>query len=663
MMAQNYYTNEHFELLDKWKGSVYNKADPEQKRAYDALIKAYDVTKQWAEAVQQKLFKDGRSKTVRKPIDQWQKKFTPYLWGRIYPSKNAPEGLAYTVEITAELGFIVKIDLVDHKIKSPGAMRWKYEQIRGPITASAIASTMSAADGLALDFTTLVDWSVDAIKKFKISYDDLADQLGLSGGQNQESLLSHFQGNKDFCERQPRWTAKTTELFVRLARSVNKLGLDWWFTNAKDQLRFGRKETGVRLGAPVGWLNLRKDGIFRVSWNGFAGLDPLESADITIELVQRFEAADKEKDWPSKLGERSGRNGYWPDDYEIEDEAKTDNAPENIRESVSSGAVPRNIIYFGPPGTGKTFELQRMLNTEYDDAELGKCYEFVTFHQSYGYEEFIEGLRPVIGEESTGDVRYKIIPGAFLRLCERARENPSRQYAMVIDEINRGNVSKIFGELITLVEVDKREGAKHSITLTLPYSGAAFSVPLNVDVIGTMNTADRSLAVVDTALRRRFEFIECSPKPMLLAGTTVSHNGVDINVEQLLTVLNKRIEALYDRNHTVGHAYFTSLIDLPAENRFKELKTVFKNKVIPLLEEYFFEDWQKIRLVLGDNQKPKDHQFVHETGREDDLMALFGRDNGLDQYSLRARYQLNAEALDHPEAYAGIYAAKPAAST
>jgi len=92
MMAQNYYTNEHFELLDKWKGSVYNKADPEQKRAYDALIKAYDVTKQWAEAVQQKLFKDGRSKTVRKPIDQWQKKFTPYLWGRIYPSKNAPEG-------------------------------------------------------------------------------------------------------------------------------------------------------------------------------------------------------------------------------------------------------------------------------------------------------------------------------------------------------------------------------------------------------------------------------------------------------------------------------------------------------------------------------------------------------------------------------------------
>lgn len=660
-MAQNYFNNDHFKLLNKWKGTVYDKTNPEQQRVYEELGQAYDVTKHWAEALQQQLFKDGKTKTVRKPTDQWQKKFTHYNWARIYPTQNAPEGLAYTVGIDAELGFVVKIDLVDIKVNDP-ALRKKYEQIRGPLTSSPIVAIKSAAEGLALDFTALVDWSVESIKNFKLTYDDVADQLGLSAGQDQESLLHHFQGHEDFVERQPLWTSTTTELFGRLARAVNEMGLDWWFTRATNsQLRFGRKEKGVVKGGPVGWLFLRKDGI-RVSWSAFAGLDELEPTDLTSELVQLFEAADKDEgSWPSKLGARSGRNGYWPDDYDIEDEPKSDKPP-------------KNVIYYGPPGTGKTFDLQALLVSDYTDAEYGERYEFVTFHQSYGYEEFVEGLRPVItkrGKKRTadseaasapnGEVRYEIKPGAFLRLCDRARKNPSRQYAMVIDEINRGNISKIFGELITLVEVDKREGAKYPVAVTLPYSAETFSVPSNVDVIGTMNTADRSLALVDTALRRRFEFIESMPKPSILAGTIVSHNGVDIDIEQLLTMLNKRIEALYDRDHTVGHAYFTRLKDLKEADRFSELKTVFRNKIIPLLEEYFFEDWQKIRLVLGDNQKAKqDHQFVHEIGREEDLLALFGREHELDQYAIRSRYQLNAAALDQPDAYVGIYAAKPA---
>ena len=659
-MAQNYFNNDHFKLLNKWKGTVYDKTNPEQQRVYEALGQAYDITKHWAEALQQQLFKDGWTKTVRKPTDQWQKKFIPYNWGRIYPSNNAPEGLAYTVGIDADLGFVVKIDLVDIKVDDP-ALRKKYEQIRGPLTSSPIVAIKSADEGLALDFTALVDWSVESIQKFKLTYDEVADQLGLSAGQDQETLLHHFQGHEDFVERQPLWTATTTELFGRLARAVNEMGLDWWFTRATNsQLRFGRKEKGAVKGGPVGWLFLRKDGI-RVSWSAFAGLDDLESTDLTSELVQLFEAADKDEgSWPAKLGPRAGRNGYWPDDYDIEDEPKSDKPP-------------KNVIYYGPPGTGKTFDLQALLKKDYTDAEYGERYEFVTFHQSYGYEEFVEGLRPVITKRgkkraadnetaaaSNGEVRYEIKPGAFLRLCDRARKNPSRQYAMVIDEINRGNISKIFGELITLVEVDKREGAKYPVSVMLPYSAESFSVPSNVDVIGTMNTADRSLALVDTALRRRFEFIESMPKPSVLAGTIVSHNGVGIDIEQLLIMLNKRIEALYDRDHTVGHAYFTRIKDLKDEDRFSELKTVFRNKIIPLLEEYFFEDWQKIRLVLGDNQKPKqEHQFVYEIGREEDLLALFGREHELDQYAIRSRYQLNAAALDEPDAYVGIYAAKP----
>ncbi len=291
-------------------------------------------------------------------------------------------------------------------------------------------------------------------------------------------------------------------------------------------------------------------------------------------------------------------------------------------------------------------------------------YSFVTFHQSYGYEEFVEGLRPVLGEEAeNGEVKYEIRSGEFKKLCDRARKEPGHRFAMVIDEINRGNISKIFGELITLIEPDKREGMENAIPVTLLYSLEPFSVPPNVDIIGTMNTADRSLALVDTALRRRFEFIESMPDPSVLAGVTVSHNGVDIDIERLLTMLNKRIEALYDRDHTVGHAYFIRIKDLKEADRFSELKAVFRNKIIPLLEEYFFEDWQKIRLVLGDNQKSeaqKNLQFVQEIGREDDLLALFGQAHELDQYAIRSRYKLNPDALDEPHAYVGIYAPKPA---
>jgi 5-methylcytosine-specific restriction protein B len=292
-----------------------------------------------------------------------------------------------------------------------------------------------------------------------------------------------------------------------------------------------------------------------------------------------------------------------------------------------------------------------------ENSEIIRRYEFVTFHQSYGYEEFVEGLRPIL-EGGTDELSYEIRRGAFLRLCETARKNPAHQYAMVIDEINRGNISKIFGELITLIEIDKREHGKYPITVTLPYSAKPFSVPSNVDVIGTMNTADRSLALVDTALRRRFEFVEFMPKPDILNEIIVSKNDVEIDMAQLLEAINNRIEALYDRDHTIGHAYFTNIKDAPASERFDAIKAVFKNKIIPLLEEYFFEDWQKIRLVLGDNQKPEQYRFVGEIGREVDLVSLFGREHELDQYAIRSRYQLNPNVLDEPLAYVGIYDAK-----
>lgn len=167
----------------------------------------------------------------------------------------------------------------------------------------------------------------------------------------------------------------------------------------------------------------------------------------------------------------------------------------------------------------------------------------------------------------------------------------TKNYVLIIDEINRGNVSAIFGELITLLEEDKRKSNKEQTEVTLPYSNDKFSVPNNVYIIGTMNTADRSVEALDTALRRRFSFTEMQPNPEILLDSEYQ----DVNLKQLLETINQRIEVLIDKDHQIGHSYFIGLQNLD------DLKQTFKDKIIPLLEEYFYGDFGKIGLVLGGN--------------------------------------------------------------
>jgi len=234
-----------------------------------------------------------------------------------------------------------------------------------------------------------------------------------------------------------------------------------------------------------------------------------------------------------------------------------------------------------------------------------------------------------------------------------SQENPtfsdtSKPYVLIIDEINRGNISKIFGELITLIEDDKRIGADHEMTVRLPVSGEVFGVPRNLYIIGTINTADRSLAMMDTALRRRFTFKEKMPEPNLLQEKNIE--GVD--VQKILKVMNQRIEVLYDREHTIGHAYFMSL---NKQSNMDDLASIFENKIIPLLAEYFFEDWDKIRMVLGDNQKPdQTYAFIIES-KAHDFRKLFGDAEAGDFSDEDKMYIRNAEALNKAESYVGIY--------
>lgn len=241
-----------------------------------------------------------------------------------------------------------------------------------------------------------------------------------------------------------------------------------------------------------------------------------------------------------------------------------------------------------------------------------KHYVFTTFHQSFSYEDFIEGIKPVM-EEGKETISYQIENGIFKDLCLKAQNDTENRYAIFIDEINRGNVSAIFGELITLIEPDKRIGAVNELKVKLPYSKREFGVPKNVDIIGTMNTADRSVEALDTALRRRFSFVEMQPNPSVLLNSEYQ----DVDLKQLLEMINQRIEVLVDKDHQIGHSYFIGIQNL------EDLKQTFKDKIIPLLEEYFYGDFGKIGLVLGGSfiyQEENKAKFPKNFSYENDFL-------------------------------------------
>jgi AAA domain (dynein-related subfamily)/EVE domain len=249
--------------------------------------------------------------------------------------------------------------------------------------------------------------------------------------------------------------------------------------------------------------------------------------------------------------------------------------------------------------------------------ESKKRYVFTTFHQSFSYEDFIEGIKPKLmkNEEDleSQDISYHIENGIFKNIANKAINDPNKDYAIFIDEINRGNIANIFGELITLIEEDKRKGCNNYIPAILPYSKTEFGVPKNLYIIGTMNTADRSVEALDNALRRRFSFLEMNPEPEKLSQEEFACEGIDL--EKLLFSINNRIEKLLDKDYCIGHSYFMNISDL--KNPIKEIREIFSNRILPLLQEYFYGDWGKIMLVLGKGFIDKKVESVSFLATED----------------------------------------------
>ena len=314
--------------------------------------------------------------------------------------------------------------------------------------------------------------------------------------------------------------------------------------------------------------------------------------------------------------------------------------PPDPTPATPSGGSSLNTILYGPPGTGKTYATARRCVEICDGAagrsdedvrrrhgelvEAGRV-EFITFHQSYGYEEFVEGLRPDTGPETGAGFRLEPTDGALKRIAGRARRSEGRPlHVLVIDEINRADVSKAMGELVTLLEEDKREGAANETSVTLPYSGESFTLPANLHILGTMNTADRSIALLDTALRRRFEFEELAPDPEALQGAAES-TGIDLPA--VLRAVNARLEWLLGRDHLIGHAWL-----MGAKTR-EDVDRVMRRKIVPLVAEYFYDDWAKVRAVLGGGD-----DFV----RSDPLAAPPGLDDAGEErhrWTVRERFE------------------------
>lgn len=566
-----YLTKDHFEYLATWKDKKYDSSDTDHIQAFQKLKDSYIFIGEWADEVQKRLSKGKkeRAKIIRNPAIQ--NVFQGYQWAKIYPNESFTE-LAYTVGIDAELGFEIKIDTVglgtdETPENKKDKKRKKYEEIRGVKSNSSIVSILPSTDGLEMDMEKLVQWTIDEFEKFSPTYQEICQKLGLymsndTPPDNKKEPVKH----------------------------------------ALNQILYGPAGTGKTYNTINYALSIL---------NGRNINDPQTENDRNIFKKYMDEGKISFVTFHQSYGYEDFIEGIRVDKNDQDQltyDVKSGVFQEICDRAIGKEAVEQDIDVvldeFAAEIHNKNLKLSTKTGTEF--TVLSKSGKDITVRTSTTNELYISkaAIKAYILEPSENIRQNQAYAWSIAKHLQNSRnilkpvvDSKTQPYVLIIDEINRGNISKIFGELITLIEDSKRAGNKEQLTLTLPSSNKPFSVPKNLYIIGTMNSSDRSLTSVDIALRRRFEFIEMQPQPKVLKDIDIKELGKNA-VSNILEVMNKRIKVLLDRDHCIGHAYFTPLIEDPS---LENLMHIFEKRIIPLLQEYFFDDWTKINLVLGEN--------------------------------------------------------------
>jgi len=698
--APDFFTEEDFEELNKFPKQIKDKNNTEHQKTYDFLKTTYSKVAYWARQVQAKVFPEGGVHAVQKPTNQ-ANRFEEYQWAKIYPDQNSRnEGvLAFTVGVNTDNEFAIKIDTVG--LGEGDERKKKYLMYRGDYYNSSIVKITPANQILDKGWEHLINLTanivIDLRPQFDVLYKELTNMATETAKKEENKEISTYPLNTILYG--PPGTGKT---YHTIDKALQIIDPSFYEKHKGNRSTLTEKFKTLLItdwknpSGQIAFVTFHQSMSYEDFIEGIKPVRPETSGTIHYEIVDGIfkklctEANRKSRfsvtvdGQPRELTKELFEQFYYsysatlPDQKEPTSPVKLLTKEKSAFELFQNGAESI-VVKAGVKRAPMSLAFSELSAVLFNEKE--PTYK--------SYEEIV--IKEILKEKQFTNLQ---------------QDSSQKKFVLIIDEINRGNISQIFGELITLIEDSKRQGKKEELTIILPYSKRAFSVPANLYLVGTMNTADRSVEALDSALRRRFVFEEMPPKPELLNSYqrikdlwvnhkdrySVDQEWIDeekafcefhgmtftdkegyknlmpsaekldeelaaiiaddfrpvvtfdgLNLEKLLTTINGRLFALLTKDHTIGHAWLMDVYSL------QDLQAAFKNKILPLLQEYFYNHYAKIGFVLGKafiDEKASRGVFAKDFNGADDLKS---------DYEERVEYILKDPFTLSLQAFTDIY--------